>query len=200
VGKEDIRYAGRLTEWNDAKGYGFVEPNGGGDRAFVHIKAFGRLTRRPREGDLVSYKVTQDAQQRANAVAVQLALATSKRAMPVASRRFPRKGFALAFAAALGAAWWLGKIPAFVIGFYGAMSVFAYCLYWRDKMAAQRGDWRTSEKALHFAAVFGGWPGALVAQDVFRHKSSKASFQIEFWSTVVINCAVMAWLVRGAMR
>jgi uncharacterized membrane protein YsdA (DUF1294 family) len=120
--------------------------------------------------------------------------------MSVASPRFPRKGFALAIAAALGVAWWLGKIPAFVIGGYGAMSVFAFCLYWRDKAAAQRGDWRTSEKALHFAAVFGGWPGALVAQDVFRHKSSKASFQIEFWSTVVINCAVMAWLVRGAMR
>ena len=87
--------------------------------------------------------------------------------MSVASPRFPRKGFALAIAAALGVAWWLGKIPAFVIGFYGAMSVFAFCLYWRDKAAAQRGDWRTSEKALHFAAVFGGWPGALVAQDVF---------------------------------
>lgn len=35
-----MRYAGRLTDWNHAKGYGFVVPHDGG--AFVHIRAFER--------------------------------------------------------------------------------------------------------------------------------------------------------------
>jgi len=35
-----MRYLGRITDWNDANGIGFVAPNGGGDRVFVHVKAF----------------------------------------------------------------------------------------------------------------------------------------------------------------
>jgi uncharacterized membrane protein YsdA (DUF1294 family) len=53
-------------------------------------------------------------------------------------------------------------------------------------------------------ALFGGWPGALVAQRVLRHTSSKASFQATFWATVLINCGVLGWLLTakgaGALR
>src|SRR3546814_7859726 len=55
-----MRLAGRISDWNDDKGYGFVTPNGGGDRAFVHIKAFQSGSRRPVDGDLISYAVTRD--------------------------------------------------------------------------------------------------------------------------------------------
>ncbi|MCB1577615.1 MAG: cold shock domain-containing protein, partial [Xanthomonadales bacterium] len=51
-----MRFVGRIAEWNDEKGYGFVEPNGGGERAFVHVKAFERRNRRPADGDLISYE------------------------------------------------------------------------------------------------------------------------------------------------
>jgi uncharacterized membrane protein YsdA (DUF1294 family) len=46
-------------------------------------------------------------------------------------------------------------------------------------------------------ALFGGWPGALVAQRVLRHKSSKASFQVTFWATVLINCGALGWLLTA---
>ena len=46
-----VRFAGRITDWNDDKGYGFVMPSGGGDRAFVHINDFQRGSRRPVDGD-----------------------------------------------------------------------------------------------------------------------------------------------------
>jgi len=35
--------------------------------------------------------------------------------------------------------------------------------------------------------LVGGWPGSLVAQQVLRHKSSKASFRRAFWGTVLVN-------------
>jgi uncharacterized membrane protein YsdA (DUF1294 family) len=55
--------------------------------------------------------------------------------------------------------------------------------------------WRIQESTLQFVGLVGGWPGALFAQDVFRHKSKKAEFQVTFWVTVVFNCAGLAWLL-----
>jgi uncharacterized membrane protein YsdA (DUF1294 family) len=71
-----------------------------------------------------------------------------------------------------------------------AASIFAYAV---DKSAARHGRWRTREGTLHLLAVIGGWPGALVAQRLFRHKSRKPSFQAAFLLTVVLNCAVLLW-------
>lgn len=34
-----MRLQGKISEWNDARGFGFVQPNGGGERCFVHIRA-----------------------------------------------------------------------------------------------------------------------------------------------------------------
>src|SRR3546814_3234261 len=65
-----MRLAGRISDWNDDKGYGFVTPNGGGDRAFVHIKAFQSGSRRPVDGDLISYAVTRDGRGRSHAAEV----------------------------------------------------------------------------------------------------------------------------------
>ncbi len=76
-----------------------------------------------------------------------------------------------------------------------ALSFFAFYLYWRDKRAAKLGEWRVSEQTLHIVALMGGWPGALIAQKVFRHKTRKQSFQIVFWFTVVVNIALLVWFM-----
>ena len=49
------------------------------------------------------------------------------------------------------------------------------------------GQQRTPEARLHLYELLGGWPGALVAQQKLRHKSSKQAFREVFWSTVVLN-------------
>ena len=64
-----MRYQGRVYNWNDDKGYGFVTPNGGGDKAFVHMKAFS-TSRRPVNGDLITYEVEKDPRNRIRAVNV----------------------------------------------------------------------------------------------------------------------------------
>src|SRR3546814_12729581 len=65
-----MRLAGRISAWNDDKGYGFATPSGGGDRAFVRIKAFQQGSRRPLDGDLISYEVPRYARGRDNAAEV----------------------------------------------------------------------------------------------------------------------------------
>ena len=74
-----------------------------------------------------------------------------------------------------------------------AASVASIVVYALDKSAARHGRWRTSESTLHLLALIGGWPGALVAQRLFRHKSRKPSFQAVFVLTVVLNCAFLLW-------
>ena len=191
-----MRYVGRIIDWNDAKGFGFVEPNGGGDRAFVHVKAFERQGRRPVAGDLVAYVVQRDAQGRLNASAIRFAGAHTRRASASRSSA-PRKTIAAIAFAVLLAGWLRHQWPVEVVVAYAAMSVIAIVLYAVDKSAAKRGGWRTQESTLHVVAMLGGWPGALLAQDMFRHKSSKAEFQSVFWITVVVNCGVLAWVFRS---
>ena len=71
---------------------------------------------------------------------------------------------------------------------YIAASVAAFVAYGVDKSAARGGGWRTPERTLHVLSLIGGWPGALVAQRVFRHKSRKRSFRAAFYTTVAVNC------------
>lgn len=87
-----------------------------------------------------------------------------------------------------------GPIPKLVLGIYIGLSLATFLVYAWDKSAARRGAWRTSERTLHLLGVAGGWPGAVLAQNHLRHKSSKPSFRNIFWVTVVINCAVFAFL------
>jgi uncharacterized membrane protein YsdA (DUF1294 family) len=88
-----------------------------------------------------------------------------------------------------------GRLPLAVLWLYLGASVVAFAAYWLDKSAARYGRWRTAESTLHLFGLAGGWPGALFAQRVFRHKSSKAEFQRVFWVTVVVNCLGFGWLL-----
>lgn len=86
---------------------------------------------------------------------------------------------------------WIG-----VAALYAIASVAAFVAYAVDKRAARSGAWRTPESTLHLLALLGGWPGALLAQTVLRHKTQKSSFRAVFWVTVIMNCAALAAYVR----
>lgn len=74
---------------------------------------------------------------------------------------------------------------------YAAMSALTAGVYGWDKLCAKRGWRRVPEMRLHLLALFCGWPGALVAQQVFRHKSSKKSFRAGFFIIVALNLVVV---------
>ena len=103
-------------------------------------------------------------------------------------------GIACLFLAVISTLAARGTLPLAVPVVYLVASVATIIAYRADKSAAQTAAWRTPESTLHVLALMGGWPGALVAQRVFRHKSRKPLFQLACWGTVVLNCAILVWL------
>lgn len=191
-----MRYVGRLADWNDDKGFGFVTPHGGGDRAFVHIRAFERTVRRPRAGDIVSYEIARDLRGRTRAESVRFA---GRMPGHVVRGSLDVLWYAVgaAFLGFLILGWGVGRIPPLVPLAYSPLSLLALVLYWRDKRAARRGDWRTPEGTLQLVALIGGWPGALIAQRALRHKSGKSAFLATFWVLVALNLGWLAWTLAS---
>ena len=94
------------------------------------------------------------------------------------------------FAAIYGyVAWRWGFRPPVLLAYLG-LSLAAFMAYAFDKSAAIAKRWRTPEQTLHLLSLAGGWPGALLAQQLLRHKTSKPDFVGVFWITVALNVAV----------
>lgn len=185
---------GRLTQWDDAKGYGFITPDDGAPKLFVHIQAFGPRPQRPVVGERLGYREGRDSQGKRRAVDVR---SLEARAAPPAPR--PRDGGRVlllvpAFAGLVLAAHLLWGLPNWLWGLYSAMSMATFIVYALDKRAARLGDWRVAENTLHGLALLCGWPGALLAQQLLRHKSAKPAFRRLFWLTVALNLLGFALL------
>lgn len=192
-----MRYQGRLTDWKDDKGFGFVTPNGGGQRAFVHIGSFTNQQRRPLGNEIITYEIAYDPMGRPQAENIQFFGERKQRTHSTGRSSAPLFIAAL-FLMFVAAAVALGKMPLTVAAFYMAASVVTFIAYAIDKSAAQNDRWRTQESTLHMLALACGWPGALAAQCMLRHKSKKPSFLSMFWVTVALNFAALLWLLAAA--
>ena len=188
-----MRSKGKITSWNDDKGYGFIAPMDGGKQVFMHVKALSNRNHRPAVNDVVTYALSKDEKGRPCAADATLAGEKLKKKAPRKSNPFAIL-FALAFFGAVGASVVAGAIPGMVLIAYAALSLIAFLAYALDKSAARGGSRRTSEGTLHLLGLAGGWPGALIAQQTLRHKSKKASFRWAFWITVLMNCTALVWL------
>ena len=195
-----MRRKGKITTWNDDKGFGFIEPYDGGDRVFIHAKAVPNRGRRPVANDVVTFGVAKDRQGRTRAVNATLA---GDRLNP---RSKPGSGksavmVSSVFLASVAVSAFVTELPAWVPGAYVFLSLATFLAYAVDKSAAQSGRRRVSEGTLQFLGLAGGWPGALIAQQSLRHKTRKASFRSVFRATVAMNVAGLFWLhTRGGLE
>jgi uncharacterized membrane protein YsdA (DUF1294 family) len=91
-------------------------------------------------------------------------------------------------------AYFIGEFHHQLLLWYLCTSVITFLAYAFDKSKAQRGLWRIKERTLHLLSLIGGWPGARIGQQVFRHKCQKRMFNFIFLGTVVINLSILIWL------
>ena len=108
--------------------------------------------------------------------------------------------FALSFIGAVAILTFMGNLHWLIPTGYVTASLLAFCAYAFDKSAAMNRRWRISEKHLHSLSMLGGWPGALVAQRLFMHKSKKASFQVAFWLIVVVHLAAVVAIAMSIRK
>ncbi len=92
-----------------------------------------------------------------------------------------------AFITLLGLATITVELPVWIIGWYLATSLVTLTLYIEDKRRARRGMRRIPEKTPHRWELLGGWSGALIAQEMVRHKVKKDSYMFVFWLIVVLH-------------
>lgn len=189
-----MKYAGKITDWNDERGFGFIVPNGGGDKVFMHISRLRPRSRRPLVGDSVIYTVVRDDGGRLQADIVKLAAARQSQDLQLL-RVVIGSVALLSVAIAFG----MHKLPLIVAVAYFFFSAVSFFLYMKDKRAAQQDRWRTPENTLHLFDLVGGWPGGIIAQRVFHHKTAKLSFQLGFWFSVIMNLVGVWWLVTSGL-
>lgn len=185
------RLEGTLTTWTADRGFGFITPAVDGPEIFAHISAFpGTVV--PEVGLKVTYEEGQNADGKRRA----------ERIVPLAAVKIlqqpwspsPRDSVSyLAIPAFLGVAIFIAVLwqpPLWVLWLYLGMSAICFAAYGIDKRAAVSRSWRIPESSLLLSGMLGGWPGAIVGQQVFRHKTKKSAFRAAFWSSVLLNVIV----------
>lgn len=185
---------GTISNWNEDKGFGFIVPTSGGKAIFTHISNYSKSHRKPFKGLEVQYIIANDAKGRMCAVKVIPLTGHKKRTTPI---RQKYRGILLLLSfTSISILFFINNLmPLSLIAFYAAMSTITFIIYAKDKSAARSDAWRTPESTLHTLSIFGGWPGATIAQSFLRHKSKKLSFKVTHWLTIVANCSIMYWLI-----
>ncbi|WP_367106572.1 DUF1294 domain-containing protein [uncultured Psychrobacter sp.] len=206
------RQQGHIKNWQDDKGFGFIETEVG-ESIFFHVSEF-KAHRRPDIGEPVVFTIAQDNQGRLQAKQVQeLSFVQQQMAQKnsqIRKRNHQRSAQAdfeagqkkrlflgVSFYGVLVLLAFMGDISWLVVGWYVLLGGITYIMYAKDKAAAQSGEWRTPESTLHLLSAVGGWVGAMIAQTYLRHKSQKPEFRMTYYLTVIINLAALLFIMAG---
>ena len=194
-----MRFQGKIKTWDDERGFGFIEPGDGGEAILVHITNCLMGSYRPRVNQHVSFEVETGPRGDKSACKVEPACAAIPR-LPRSDRQPPpwSKLTLLAIPAFLLLYLllsWVWRSPPWLLAPYLVVSGLSYGVYRLDKSAAQASRRkRMPERLFHLLSLLGGWPGALVAQQCVRYKSSpsnKMRFRRLFWTMVALNSLIL---------
>lgn len=190
--------SGQLVQWNDERGFGFIEGQDG-QRHFVHISAIGRIATRPRTGDSVTFVAGRGADGRPQAHSVRIVGANLAADRAIGRRGDGehgrmvdwRYGLAAALLALICVGALLDRLPMAIVLAYLVMTAISFLAYRADKAFAETGHWRISEGTLLSVDLAFGVVGGLLGQAVFRHKTRKPAY---LSSVLVISTVHLIWL------
>ena len=196
------RSRGRLISWNDERGFGFIAADGGGQDVFVHASAFTKEGRHIEVGGNYEFDLDtgQDGRPKAGRVTYVAGLKAGPSLLSQLLQRGPRFLVIPAFLFIVIAVSTQQPVSPNWLVIYAVASIACFSGYGLDKSAASQKQWRVSETILLLIGLVGGWPGAILAQEVFRHKTQKKTFRTLFWMSVAINMAAFVQINVFSLR
>lgn len=80
---------------------------------------------------------------------------------------------------------------------YGLLiiNIITFAAFGLDKSKAKHGEWRISEMFLFLLAIAGGSVGALMAMNLFHHKTCKPRFAIGVPLILILQLAGVVFLL-----
>ena len=111
------------------------------------------------------------------------------------------KSSLIVFSSLFIALFWLAylnnEVEMYLPIYVSLISCITFVYYTWDKRKAVQSNHkkvsRIPERHLHLLALFGGWPGALIAQQSLRHKSQKRVFIAVLWVCIVVNICFLGY-------
>jgi uncharacterized membrane protein YsdA (DUF1294 family)/cold shock CspA family protein len=213
-----MRSRGTIIKWDEAKGFCFIAPEKGGADVFLHRQSISGGETQPKVGAAVSFELGWDNQKRPRAANATVSgdslpsLGALKLPRGKTTARPRARSGAISPVTVLGTLAFPGLvltsachsaqrgwIPQWVAIAYLFVSLFTLLAYALDKYRAKNARWRISESTLHLLDAAGGWPGGFAAQRLFRHKTSKLSFQVTYWLIVLAHLAFWSWFVSDRL-
>ena len=199
-----MRDQGRLVEWFDDKGYGFIQPSDPAkDRVFLHIKDFAKQGPRPIVGCALDYTVILDERGRYKAQQVMYLKASQTKTFQKnkdqkvqhKKQLQPMQILCVVYIVTLAILSVAGLLSGILLLGISLVNAATYWFYAQDKEAAQLGNRRVPENTLHLLSFLGGWPSAWLAQQKLRHKTQKQPFRQIYFCTIALNIILIIWLI-----
>lgn len=181
-------YRGEVVHWNDKKGYGFIHTSADKPNTFFHISSFAYHHRRPEKGQQISFLLPDGASAASRVVLLghESALFTAEAYDQHTNKPYLAEAGVYAMLDILFFTV-LATISTPICLASIIISILTFMLYSLDKHASIKRLQRVPEGSLHIAALLGGWPGALLARPLLRHKTSKKRFIVFFWMSIFVN-------------
>ncbi len=78
------------------------------------------------------------------------------------------------------------------------INVVAAIICITDKLKAKIDGWRVPEKTLFIVSVIGGALGMYITMQLIRHKTKHKRFMIGLPVIILVQCALLIWLLHTA--
>lgn len=184
------RFEGILVSWNSVKGFGFIKPKLGGRDIFVHVRDLQFKGKAPLIGITIFYDIMQRSDGKYRAInAYVIGEKHNNSLIHLTLIIFNFILCTIPFILSI----YIIDITYYPLIIYSLLSFVCFFIYIYDKQMAISGGWRVRESSLHWLEIFGGWPGALIAQMIIGHKTSKMVFQFIF--AVIVLLHIIVWAV-----
>ena len=82
-----------------------------------------------------------------------------------------------------------------IIIYFIVINLLGFLMMYLDKKKAIKGKWRISEKSLFIVTLLGGGIGTNIGMKLFRHKTKKMKFSIGFPTILIVEIALIIYLL-----